>query len=93
MLWSSDVVEHEQLHWLRHGCSGSRMRSRTNVVMPWAWMPWSQDACEPHNGLGMDALVIGCSYFGLDRVLWSWDAVRHVHYDGFILSGLVIGCA
>ena len=34
-----------------------------NVIMVWAWMLWSSDAVkhERYYGLGMDALVTGCS--------------------------------
>ena len=34
-----------------------------NVLMVWAWVLWSSDAVEHERyyGLGMGALVIGCS--------------------------------
>ena len=51
--------------------SGHPMQSKMNATMDWAWMLrpiwawmlWSSDADEHerYNGLGMDALVIGCS--------------------------------
>ena len=70
MLWSSDAVKHERYYgWAWN--SGHPMQSKMNATMDWAWMLrtiwawmlWSSDADEHecYNGLGMDALVIGCS--------------------------------
>ena len=63
-----------------------------NVIMVWAWMLWSSDAVkhERYYGLGMDALVTGCSrtceherYHGL-----GMDAPFDLGMDA-----LVIGCS
>ena len=55
MIWSPDAVEHANM----------------NAILVWAWMLrpirewmlWSSDADEHecYNGLGVNALVIGCS--------------------------------
>ena len=63
--------------WFGHGCSGHRMQSNMNVLMVWAWVLWSSDAVEHEcsYGLGMDALVIGCSRTG--TLLWlSMDDMK-----------------
>ena len=62
MLWSSDADEHERSYG-GHGCSGHRMQSNMDVLMVRAWVLWSSDAVEHERsyGLGMGAVVIGCS--------------------------------
>ena len=61
-----------------------------NVIMVWAWMLWSPDAVkhERYSGLGMDALVTGCSrtceherYHGL-----GMDAPSHSGMDALVIG-------
>ena len=50
------------LLWFWERCSSNRMQPNMNIMV-WAWVLVSSDAAEHEHayGLGMDALVIGCS--------------------------------
>ena len=61
-----------------------------NVIMVWAWMLWSPDAVkhDRYYGLGMGALVNGCSrtceherYYGL-----GMDAPSYLGMDALVIG-------
>ena len=56
MLWSSHALGARTLLWFGHGCSGHRMLCEH----------------ERYCGLGMDALVIVCSWNTNVIVVWAW---------------------
>ena len=75
MLWTADALGTRTELWFGHGCSGQRMLSEHERGL------WFGHGCsgqrmllehERNYGLGMDALVSGCSWNTNEIMIWAW---------------------
>ena len=77
MLWSSYALRTRTLLWFGHGCSGHRMLSEH----------------ERYYGLGMDALVIVCSWSTNVIMVWAWMLWSSYALGARTLSWFGHGCS